>query len=139
MRAALSALALLAALLLAVPAAARDGVRQPAADVEPLDQDPARADDDFEPLDGPPRVDVDCVDLRFQEVAQSVLARNPGDPFNLDPSGDGFACSSLPPLADHGTNLIVISTSGATDPARESAPETDAEPTRERGQEGQGG
>ena len=22
--------------------------------------------------------------------------RTPGDPYNLDPSGDGFACSSLP-------------------------------------------
>ena len=25
-----------------------------------------------------------------------VYAQDPSDPYNLDPSGDGFACSSLP-------------------------------------------
>ena len=52
------------------------------------------------PVGAEPRVvtavDIDCVDLEYQEVAQAVLARDPSDPFNLDPSGDGFACTSLP-------------------------------------------
>jgi hypothetical protein len=40
--------------------------------------------------------DLDCIDFAFQEDAQAVYDRTPGDPHNLDPSGDGFACSSLP-------------------------------------------
>jgi hypothetical protein len=44
-------------------------------------------------LDAP---DVDCSDFTFQEDAQVVLDHIPGDPYNLDPSGDGLACSSLP-------------------------------------------
>jgi hypothetical protein len=40
--------------------------------------------------------DVDCADFAFQDDAQVVYDRNPGDPYNLDPSGDGYACSSLP-------------------------------------------
>lgn len=40
--------------------------------------------------------DVDCADFAFQEDAQVVLDHIAGDPYNLDPSGDGFACSSLP-------------------------------------------
>lgn len=42
------------------------------------------------------REDLDCIDFQFQEEAQSILDRDAGDPFNLDPNGDGFACSSLP-------------------------------------------
>jgi hypothetical protein len=40
--------------------------------------------------------DVDCADFAFQEDAQVVYDRIPGDPFNLDPSGDSYACASLP-------------------------------------------
>jgi hypothetical protein len=40
--------------------------------------------------------DLDCVDFEFQEDAQVVLDQDRSDPFNLDPSGDGVACSSLP-------------------------------------------
>lgn len=40
--------------------------------------------------------DLDCIDFEFQEDAQEVYDRDPADPFNLDPNGDGFACSSLP-------------------------------------------
>lgn len=40
--------------------------------------------------------DVDCVDFTFQEDAQVILDTIAGDPYNLDPSGDGLACSSLP-------------------------------------------
>ena len=40
--------------------------------------------------------DLDCIDFEFQEDAQQVFNTDPADPFNLDPNGDGFACSSLP-------------------------------------------
>jgi len=40
--------------------------------------------------------DFDCVDFEFQEEAQKVFDKDPTDPYNLDPSGDGIACSSLP-------------------------------------------
>lgn len=46
-----------------------------------------------EPLNGRA---VNCIDFTFQEDAQVVYDRIPGDPYNLDPSGDGFACASLP-------------------------------------------
>jgi hypothetical protein len=39
---------------------------------------------------------VTCEVFAFQEDAQDVYDRIPGDPYNLDPSGDGYACSSLP-------------------------------------------
>jgi hypothetical protein len=40
--------------------------------------------------------DIDCAEFDFQEEAQAVYNQDPSDPYNLDPSGDGFACSSLP-------------------------------------------
>jgi hypothetical protein len=40
--------------------------------------------------------DIDCADFAYQEDAQVVLDHIAGDPYNLDPSGDGLACSSLP-------------------------------------------
>ena len=40
--------------------------------------------------------DFDCVDFEFQEEAQEVYDEDRSDPYNLDPSGDGIACSSLP-------------------------------------------
>ncbi|MFT4040081.1 MAG: excalibur calcium-binding domain-containing protein [Thermomicrobiales bacterium] len=40
--------------------------------------------------------DLDCIDFQFQEDAQEIFNRDTSDPFNLDPNGDGFACSSLP-------------------------------------------
>jgi hypothetical protein len=40
--------------------------------------------------------DFDCVDFEFQEEAQEVYDQDLSDPYNLDPSGDGVACSSLP-------------------------------------------
>lgn len=62
-----------------------------------------------DPGDGPPgaaraespepdeeALDIDCVDFDYQEDAQALYDQVPGDPYNLDPSGDGFACSSLP-------------------------------------------
>jgi hypothetical protein len=42
------------------------------------------------------REDFDCVDFEFQEEAQVVYDEDRSDPYNLDPSGDGVACSSLP-------------------------------------------
>jgi hypothetical protein len=61
---------------------------------EPADGQPAER-----PVDTPTPTaerDIDCEDFTFQEEAQAVYDRTPGDPYNLDPSGDGFACSSLP-------------------------------------------
>lgn len=43
-----------------------------------------------------PKEDLDCIDFEFQEDAQAVYNEDTSDPFNLDPNGDGFACSSLP-------------------------------------------
>ncbi|MFM9106051.1 MAG: hypothetical protein ACKOWF_05055 [Chloroflexota bacterium] len=43
-----------------------------------------------------PSQDLDCVDFEFQEEAQAVYDADPADPYNLDPNGDGYACSSLP-------------------------------------------
>jgi hypothetical protein len=40
--------------------------------------------------------DFDCIDFEFQEEAQQVYDEDRSDPYNLDPSGDGVACSSLP-------------------------------------------
>jgi hypothetical protein len=40
--------------------------------------------------------DFDCVDFEFQEEAQEVYDQDRSDPYNLDPNGDGEACSSLP-------------------------------------------
>ena len=42
------------------------------------------------------REDFDCVDFEFQEEAQVVYDEDRTDPYNIDPSGDGVACSSLP-------------------------------------------
>jgi hypothetical protein len=43
-----------------------------------------------------PIVDFDCEDFAAQEEAQAVYDQTVGDPHNLDPSGDGYACSLLP-------------------------------------------
>lgn len=42
-----------------------------------------------------------CVDFPFQEFAQDELDNDPSDPYNLDPTGDGIACSRLPLLSDY--------------------------------------
>ncbi len=46
--------------------------------------------------------DTDCIDFATQEQAQAVYDADPSDPFNLDPNGDGIACSALPSQADLG-------------------------------------
>jgi hypothetical protein len=81
-------------------------------DVEPIDEDltrderRAQRNQDEEPadveivIDEPAeplvREDIDCIDFTFQEEAQRVFNQDVSDPYNLDPNGDGFACSSLP-------------------------------------------
>ncbi len=81
-------------------------------DVEPVEDDLTRAErraqrnEDEEPadveivIDEPAeplvREDIDCIDFTFQEEAQRVYNQDVSDPYNLDPNGDGFACSSLP-------------------------------------------
>lgn len=42
------------------------------------------------------REDIDCIDFAVQDEAQRVYNQDATDPYNLDPNGDGFACSSLP-------------------------------------------
>lgn len=44
--------------------------------------------------------DIDCEDFADQQEAQAFYDRTVGDPYNLDPSGDGFACSLLPNRSD---------------------------------------
>ena len=56
-------------------------------------------------------VDIDCIDLVYQEVAQEIVDRDPSDPFNLDPSGDGLACSSLPSRA-RGAVIVALPATG---------------------------
>ena len=41
-----------------------------------------------------PSADYSCADFRTQEEAQTYLT--PGDPYVLDPDGDGLACEELP-------------------------------------------
>jgi hypothetical protein len=41
-----------------------------------------------------PAADYSCADFQTQEEAQSYLT--PGDPYALDPDGDGLACEELP-------------------------------------------
>jgi hypothetical protein len=50
--------------------------------------------------DLPASGDYSCVDFPYQELAQEVYDEDPTDPHNLDPTGDGVACSRLPLLAD---------------------------------------
>jgi hypothetical protein len=63
---------------------------EPVAERDSSEDDPAASP---APLEGQA---VNCEDFAFQEDAQVVYDRIPGDPYNLDPSGDGYACSSLP-------------------------------------------
>jgi hypothetical protein len=89
-----------------------DGIACEAPFVVPVDTSGAALDDrsarreerpaarDSPPPTVMPGQDVDCIDFDFQEEAQVVYDHIVGDPFNLDPSGDGFACSSLPARGD---------------------------------------
>jgi hypothetical protein len=43
---------------------------------------------------------INCSDFKTQEEAQAVFDRDKSDPYNLDPSGDGLACSLLPRAKD---------------------------------------
>jgi hypothetical protein len=54
--------------------------------------------------------DFDCIDFEFQEEAQAVYDQDPADPYNLDPNGDGFACSSLP---SSGMRITQVPSTGA--------------------------
>lgn len=69
-------------------------------DVQDAPADPPQVDEDVELGDAglPTAVseDLDCVQFAYQEDAQAVLDQDRRDPHNLDPSGDGFACTSLP-------------------------------------------
>jgi hypothetical protein len=78
----------------------RNQEEEPAAE-EPVQEPEEAVDVDLRGVVVEPTVveisdDIDCADFDFQEEAQEVYNQNPADPYNLDPSGDGFACSSLP-------------------------------------------
>lgn len=66
--------------------------RKKGEDAVPTDQ-PATATGGA--ADVPPQ-DLDCVDFTYQEEAQAMFDQDPTDPYNLDPNGDAYACSSLP-------------------------------------------
>jgi hypothetical protein len=87
-----------------------DTEAEPAADTQPnQERRRNRRNQDEEPaptevvIDEPETVriqeDFDCVDFEFQEEAQEVYDEDRSDPYNLDPSGDGAACTSLPSLS----------------------------------------
>lgn len=59
----------------------------------------AGPDPDFPEL--PESGDYACVDFPYQEMAQVILEEDASDPYNLDPTGDGLACSRLPLQADY--------------------------------------
>jgi len=65
----------------------RRNQEEPSADMEVVIDEPAQPQG---------AEDIDCVDFDFQEEAQQIYNQDPIDPYNLDPNGDGFACSSLP-------------------------------------------
>ncbi|HEU5434670.1 MAG TPA: hypothetical protein VFU81_23550 [Thermomicrobiales bacterium] len=55
------------------------------------------------PATPPPTPDgrtINCSNFKTQEEAQAVYDKDPSDPYNLDPSGDGLACSLLPHAKD---------------------------------------
>ncbi len=58
--------------------------------------------------------DFDCIDFTTQEEAQEVLDQDATDPYNLDPSGDGFACSELP-SSDGTVRVVSIPKTGNAD------------------------
>ena len=90
-----------------------DGIACETPLVAPAERDAARAQRAQreeraarEPAATPPAAgaqDLDCVDFAFQEDAQAVYDGDPRDPYNLDPTGDGFACSTLPSRASEAT------------------------------------
>jgi hypothetical protein len=52
--------------------------------------------------------DLDCADFPSQIQAQEELQRDPTDPFNLDPNGDGIACEGLIPSPSQITSYVII-------------------------------
>lgn len=73
--------------------ASADEVQDAPLDRPERDEDAETGDAELSPQTGE---DLDCVNFAFQEDAQAVLDQDRRDPHNLDPSGDGFACTSLP-------------------------------------------
>jgi len=58
--------------------------------------------------------DIDCIDFQFQEEAQAVLDDDASDPYNLDPSADGYACSELPSRSGN-VRVTTVPTTGVGD------------------------
>ncbi len=64
------------------------------------DDQAAATDSSTEEVLDAPADDFDCIDFETQEEAQAILDKDPSDPSDLDPGGDGTACSLLPSAAD---------------------------------------
>lgn len=75
-------------------------------------QDDAETDAEVEIVDVAPSEDIDCIDFEFQEDAQDVLDEDASDPYNLDPSADGFACSELPSQSGGTIRVTSVPTTG---------------------------
>lgn len=82
--------------LIEAPAAADDQTNQERRNRRNRDQANENGDSANQESTAPGPEDLDCADFDFQEEAQAIYDQDPSDPFNLDPNGDGFACSSLP-------------------------------------------
>ena len=68
----------------------------------------------------------DCASFGSQKAAQAELQRNPSDPSNLDPNGNGIACENYP--YGRGTSGSASATSDPSTTATASPPAT-ASPT----------
>lgn len=90
----------------AEPAAGTEPEAEPRRNRRNQDEEPAPSEVVIdEPRPVRIREDFDCVDFEFQEEAQEVYDQDPSDPYNLDPSGDGLACTSLPSLSPRVTQV----------------------------------
>jgi hypothetical protein len=70
----------------------------------------------------------DCASFGSQESAQAELDRDPSDPNNLDPDGDGQACENYP-YGTSGTNNVSPTTTSSPSPTTTSSPSSSASPS----------
>ena len=70
----------------------------------------------------------DCASFGSQESAQTELDRDPSDPNNLDPDGNGQACDDYPYGTTSGTDSASPTTSSPS-PTTTSSPSSSASPS----------
>ncbi len=68
----------------------------------------------------------DCVSFGSQELAQTELDRDPSDPSNLDPDGNGQACVDYPYGGTSGTNSPTTTSSPSPTTTSSPSPSSDA-------------